>query len=957
MNFAIGSLVKARGREWVVLPESDEQMLILRPLGGTNDEVAGIYLPLEAHDVEPAQFSLPDPAQAGDYFSGRLLRDAIRFGFRSSSGPFRSFARIAVEPRPYQLVPLLMALRLDPIRILIADDVGIGKTVEAGLIARELLDRKEVARMAVLCPPHLAEQWQAELRDKFHIDAELVLSSTVAQLERLCRHDESVFQHYPYLIISIDFIKSDRRRDDFLRACPELVIVDEAHACAYAGEGRGSRHQRYQLVSGIAKEMQRHLILVTATPHSGNEAAFRSLLMLLNPAFRSLPDDLSGTQNEKYREQLAAHFVQRRRIDIRSYLDDETVFPEREDSNRDYHLTPEYKRFFERVLDYARETVKDVTGGKNRQRVRWWSALALLRSLASSPAAAATTLRNRAAVADAETVEEVDQIGRHTVLDLVDQDALEGMDVAPGSDFAGEELADQQKHNRLLAMALEAEQLQGAKDHKLQDAIKLIREMVSQGLQPIIFCRFIPTAEYVAAELRKELKQVEVAAITGLQPPVEREERILQLAQSRQRVLVCTDCLSEGINLQTYFNAVFHYDLSWNPTRHEQREGRVDRYGQASPKVRVLTYFGADNQIDGLVLEVLIKKHKSIRRTLGISVPVPADTEQVLEAVLEGLLLRGNKGAHDAHEQGALPGFTDQAYQKRVNLDRQWDAALNREKVSRAIFAQRSIKVDEVRRELDAVHGALGEQDDVRAFTLQALRGYGAAIRELPLESFEVDLSAVPDALRDAININRFVTGKQSKLRISFNQAAPAEALRLSRTHPLVEGLAAYVMDTALDSVEDPYHKRIAYRSGVMQTRLVEKRTTLLLVRLRFHISTPGDPQPLLAEDCQVFAFRGAPRRAAWIDDEAHIQLLLSATPDGNILREQAQFFLQGIIDDFAAHLSPHMDELARRRAEELREAHRRVRRSAALSVRVRVEPQLPPDVLGMYVYLPQQQA
>jgi len=122
MNFAVGSLVRARGREWVVLPESDEQMLILRPLGGTNEEVAGIYLPLE--EVLPAQFDLPDPARWGDERSCRLLRDALRLGFRSSAGPFRSFAHLGVEPRSYQLVPLLMALRQDPVRLLIADDVG-----------------------------------------------------------------------------------------------------------------------------------------------------------------------------------------------------------------------------------------------------------------------------------------------------------------------------------------------------------------------------------------------------------------------------------------------------------------------------------------------------------------------------------------------------------------------------------------------------------------------------------------------------------------------------------------------------------------------------------------------------------------------------------------------------------------------------------------------------------------
>src|SRR6266566_6495196 len=284
MNFAVGSLVKARGREWVVLPESDEQMLVLRPLGGTEDEVTGIYVPLE--QVEPASFDLPNPAQLGDDRSCRLLRDAVRLGFRSSAGPFRSFARIAVEPRPYQLVPLLMALKLDPVRLLIADDVGIGKTVEACLVARELLDRGEIARLAVLCPPHLAEQWQVELREKFHIEAVLVLASTAAQLERTCRFGQSIFERYSSVIISTDFIKSDRRRDEFLRTCPEFVIVDEAHTCAYAGEGRGGRHQRYQLLSSLAADTSRHLILVTATPHSGNEEAFRSLLTFLEKDFK-----------------------------------------------------------------------------------------------------------------------------------------------------------------------------------------------------------------------------------------------------------------------------------------------------------------------------------------------------------------------------------------------------------------------------------------------------------------------------------------------------------------------------------------------------------------------------------------------------------------------------------------------------------------------------------------------
>ena len=215
MSFAAGSLVRARGREWVVLPESEDDFLVMRPLGGTADETAGIHLGLET--VEPATFQPPGPADLGDFISCGLLRDAMRFGFRSSAGPFRSFGRLNCQPRPYQLVPLLMALKLDPVRLLIADDVGIGKTIEACLVARELLDRGEIARTCVLCPPHLAEQWQSELRDKFNIDAELVISGTVHRLERNLRADQSIFDVHPHVVVSLDFIKSDRRRRDFLR--------------------------------------------------------------------------------------------------------------------------------------------------------------------------------------------------------------------------------------------------------------------------------------------------------------------------------------------------------------------------------------------------------------------------------------------------------------------------------------------------------------------------------------------------------------------------------------------------------------------------------------------------------------------------------------------------------------------------------------------------------------------
>lgn len=937
MSFAVGSLVKARGREWVVLPESQEDFLVLRPLGGTEDEIAGIHTRLER--IEPAQFDLPDPKDQGDYFSCRLLRDAVRLGFRSSAGPFRSFAKIAVEPRPYQLVPLLMALKLDPVRVLIADDVGIGKTIEAGLIAKELLERGEIQRLAVLCPPPLAEQWQSELYEKFHIEAELVLTSTVTRLERHCRVGESLFDLYPVVIVSMDFIKSDRRREEFFRTCPEMVIVDEAHTCAYAGEGKGSRHQRHKLISGLASQANRHMILVTATPHSGKEEAFRSLLTLLKPEFSALPEDLGGRQNEHHRRRLAEHFVQRKRGDIRNYLGSETLFPTREDLESNYRLSPEYKALFGRAINYARETVKEAGTGHFQQRVKWWSALALLRALASSPAAAAATLRNRAVVADAETIEEADELGRRTVLDLVIDEAGDALDVSPGCDTSiDEHHADRQ---RLLRMARDAESLKDGKDSKLKKAIEIVSGFVKDGFHPIVFCRFIQTAEYVAQSLRSSLpKSVEVMAVTGILPPKEREERVLELSKSAKRVLVCTDCLSEGVNLQDHFNAILHYDLSWNPTRHEQREGRVDRFGQPSPLVKMVTYYGLDNQIDGIVLDVLVRKHKIIRSTLGISVPVPADTDQVIEAIFEGLLLKG-KPADTS--QLIIPGFEAFIKPKKDSLYKAWDATVDREKRSRNMFAQHIIKIEEVHEELKAVQEAIGSGVEVEKFCRDALTAHGAFIEGNGTISVDLSDKVVSRSLVEAL-------GNLQKFKASFSLPVQEGEVYLNRTHPVVEGLSGFVMEGAFD----PLLKTVAKRCGVIRTSMVDRRTTLLLTRFRFHIITEreNDEKALLAEDCCIFGFKGSPANAEWIDIE-FAEKLLFAQPEVNVSSDQATHFLKRALDEFEV-LKPHLEESARKRGDELLKAHTRVRKaSSQKGVKHFIEPHLPPDVLGLYIYLP----
>ena len=934
MTYSVGSLVQARGREWVVLPDSSADFLLLRPLGGTDQEIAGVYLPLEGEDVRPATFDYPDPQQVGDFRSSRLLRDAVRLGFRSSAGPFRSFARINVEPRPYQLVPLLMALKLDPVRLLIADDVGIGKTIEAGLVARELLDRGEIQRLAVLCPPHLAEQWQAELAQKFHIQAELVLTSTVKRLERNTGVGQSLFDLYPFVIVSTEYIKSSRRRDEFVRTCPELVIVDEAHTCAFAPSNRGGRHLRHQLVQALSADTERHLLLVTATPHSGDEGAFRSLLGLLRPDFLELPQDLSGRANEKNRRQVATHLVQRRRADVRGFMES-TTFPDREEAEETYTLSPAYKRLFNNILDYARERVQDREGSQQRQRVRWWSALALLRSMASSPAAAAATLRSRSSTVDTDTAAAADIVGERAVLDLDDAESSEFMDIAPGGQ-EGEEQPPGQRE-RLLAYARRAEALQGQKaDAKLKKVISLVKKLLKDGYNPILFCRFIPTAVYVAAELSQALPQkVEVAAITGNLPPAERELRVAQMGQFAQRVLVATDCLSEGINLQAHFNAVLHYDLSWNPTRHEQREGRVDRFGQPAPTVRTLTYYGTDNQIDGIVLDVLLRKHKAIRTSLGISVPLPANTGEVVQALMNGLLLRGSQVSAS---QLALPFMNDMT---AADLQLDWENVSRRESQSRTLFAQHTINVQEVTHEWAAVRRAIGTHVDVERFMRDVVQAHGGFVAG-SAEGVTFTLPPNKALIESCRGLTEFTA--------RFTLPVPDNVLYLSRTHPLVEGLATYTMDTALD----PLLAGAAKRCGVIRTRAINKRTVLLLLRFRYHIiKQRGQTEtPLLAEACDVVAYRGRAQEPAWLAAEETEQLL-AAQPAANILPQPAADQVAHVLGE-VEELQSVLNEMTETRGQELLQAHRRVRAaSRQRGVRYEIQAQTPPDILGLYVLLP----
>ncbi len=538
-EFSPGQLVRVRGRDWVVLPPDQPGMMRLRAVDSYDEPPIGLAVALEGHDIAPARYAPPDPRHSADLTGALLLTDALRLSLRNGAGPFRSAGQLSVTPRAYQYVPLVMALRLNPVRMLIADDVGIGKTIEAAMIARELLDRGVVRRIGVLCPAHLCEQWERELAEKFGLPATVILPSTMARLERdLPRQDLSVFGHYRHLVASIDYVKSERFRDAFVANAPDLVIVDEAHGAARPSGARATGQQmRHELVRRLARASDRHLILVTATPHSGVEESFRSLLGLLDPRFEA---------EEVRREDLVPHIVQRRRQDLGAWEGGQIAFPRRDASERAYVMSPAYLSLYEQVLDYCRETVA-APDDTRRQRVRYWAALSLLRSVLSSPAQARAALAKRAerdgGPLDADSPEELDARYEPEVLDPVAE--AESPDFSPSALEDAERILDDADRRRLRAFLSAAGQLAGTKeDAKLEALVEQVEDLLHGGFRPIVFCRFIATAEYVAEELRKRLvrqwKDLQVTAVTGELGDEQRRERVETLVAYPRRILVAT---------------------------------------------------------------------------------------------------------------------------------------------------------------------------------------------------------------------------------------------------------------------------------------------------------------------------------------------------------------------------------------------------------------------------------
>lgn len=941
-SYTPGNLVRYRNRDWMVLPSNDDQIVLVKPLGGSDEETTGIFLPLakDFEKIHKATFKEPTSNQIGNFETAKLLFNASRLSLRNAAGPFRSMGKLSFRPRSYQVVPLVMALKQDITRLLIADDVGIGKTIEALLIIKELMERGEIKRFAVICPPHLCEQWQQELKDKLDIDTEIIRSSTASRLDRMVPDDRSVFHHIPYQVISVDYIKTDKRRGIFLNDCPELVIVDEAHTCTLPkGSSSKNQQQRYNLIYDIAENINRHLVLLTATPHSGKDEEFLSLLGLLKPSFKELNFE---KLNPSDRKNIAKYFIQRKRESIRRWLNEDTLFPERDSKEIGFTLSEQTKSFYNDLVAFARGISDVETDNENTKLLRSWAAIALIKGAMSSPAMAKEMLEKRYAKVTSEEDEAV-EIGSEAVENTLFEENDFGVDFSRNDllnlvDYKSNELDGLAKLLNKSESLIENPET----DFKIKHTIEIIQKWLKSGFQPIIFCHYIASAKYVEEKLREALpKNVLIQAITSELADEQRKEEIQRMRDHEKRVLIATDCLSEGINLQDLFNAILHYDLPWNPNRIEQREGRVDRFGQTSPEIKTYMLYGENNPMDKFILEVLIRKVREIQRSIGVTIPIGENNKSLMAELTQKILKTSS-------EADQLTLFAED----KIKIENELEQARRKGENLRSIFAQESVDAGAIKKDLEEVDEAIGDPAVVESFSVYSLQLLGASVSQ-DLEGYKVQVTNLPKHLQVALLTTLEQAKGKTDTKIAFNSPTPKGYQYIGRNHRFVEQLCHYIISNAFEEEGNKYHLA---RTSVIQTESVENKTTLVMFRVRNVVKEVRSKNESVAEEMCLWGYSENNGKLQPVDFKKAQDLIAQAIPLSNLPLERQQQLLAEELHSFENKKDAFI-EIATQRADKLVEAHGRFKTLIGGRSYEKSTPVLPPDVMGVYILLPKPKA
>jgi ERCC4-related helicase len=683
-----GQLVEVRHRQYVVtevakstLPDrlllsSNSEGQHLVTLASIEDDALGEELQV-IWEIEPGaevkeKVALPEPTAFDEPVRLDAFLDAVRWGaasaadVRSVQSPFRS----GIDIEDYQLDPVVRAVQMPRVNLLIADDVGLGKTIEAGMVSLELVIRNRARRILIVCPASLQIQWRDQMRDKFGLDFRIVDGDEMRQLRRRRGIHVNPWMHFPRLITSIDFIKRERPQRLFKETLPkegesiyprryDVLVLDEAHNCAPSSRGKYATDSLRTQVLRLMVPHFEHKLFLTATPHNGYQESFSALLELLDDQRFA-----RGTMPE--RKQLGAVMVRRLKSELPKKFDGSDRFPKRKIDPIEVPYTPEEKAIHAALKKYTKLRHQSLSDNTEKMATEF-VLLTLKKRLFSSPAAFATTLEQheqslrtakRRTTASKPTIgilqRQIDQVEEEYADDTAYEEATDDAVEAATRLFRDPTIEEAALLKQMRDWTANAKARGDSKSAKLVDWLK--NNMKPNGKwsdnRVIIFTEYRATQNWLHTILATEGLSGNDRLMTmyGGMDSGQREavKAAFQTAPDKSpiRILLATDAASEGLDLQNFCHRLIHYEIPWNPNRMEQRNGRVDRHGQKfSPLIFHFVGQGytqrEKSDIDVPVgelqgdLEFLmraVRKVEAIREDLGKVGPVIAD--QVQEAML-----------------------------------------------------------------------------------------------------------------------------------------------------------------------------------------------------------------------------------------------------------------------------------------------------------------------------------
>lgn len=690
-------------------------------------------------------------------------------------------------------------------------------------------------------------------------------------------------------------------------------------------------------------------MLLTATPHSGNIEEFQSVIGLLKLEFEHYT-----LEDAKQREELSHYFIQRRRADVKPYVGDDVIFPTRVPFDSQYKLSAQYHALLMDIIDYVREGVKVARAlGKVKQRYIYWDLLALIRGVMSSPEAGISMLQNKIAkrTNDSDDIPE-DSEKTYKFNDAL-KDGLLGDDVIPES---YEESSNSEKNKFRSFISTLREIKEKNQDNKVAELAKSVEFALNSSYNPIVFCQYIQTAEYCKDYIAKQLagnkkyKDVTIEVITSRLTDEDRKMKIDELSKTPRHVLVCTDCLSEGVNLQTGFNCIIHYDLPWNPNRMEQRNGRIDRFGQTEKEVAIFTLFDEEtNPVDKIIMKVLYRKQNQIRKSLGIYIPIADNDSSLMESIMEEIIVLDTK--KQLIHQPTL--FDMDAFKETTEEhDKRIQRAVEIEKKSHTYFAHNTKAMDPTRliESLNEAKKVIGDIYDTRDFVIGELRHAGVNVKtdNAPL-CYSFQFIELEDNLKPYF---QRASDKKGTVRISFASPTPKNYMYIGRNHTFVEDLSRGVVNDTINGGELG-----ACRAMVIQTDKVQTVTTVLLMRVRSVISeTKHSDHQLVGEEMIFLGYKGKVENHDYLPEDECRNLFLEsqATGDVDLVAQRNTFKrrLEWVNDETT--LRQHTDELATERANNLVRSFAQYRTYLSEAEYQVVSPVLPMDVIAAFVYTPQ---